>query len=130
MLVDDDVDDQMIFMSAVNEINEQIECKCYDNAEVGLQVLNTNSKPKPDCIFLDLNLPFMHGFEFLELIKTSNELNDIPVIIYSTSSRDIDKIKAKQLGAFNYLSKPTSVSELKKEIVNLLSGVSGCSEAT
>ncbi len=113
----------MIFMSAINEIDSGIECKCFDNAIEGWQGLQKNNRKKPDCIFLDLNMPLMHGFEFLKLIKTSEEFNGIPVIIYSTSSRDADKIKALELGAFNFLSKPTSFSEVKNKISNLLTNV-------
>ena len=122
MLVDDDEDDKMIFMSVVNEINSQIACKSFDNAVNGLQSLKTD-KNKPDCIFLDLNMPFMHGFEFLKLIKTTKELNNIPVIIYSTSSREADKLKAKELGASNYLCKPTSSTELKDKLTDVLTTV-------
>lgn len=120
MLVDDDEDDQLIFKTVVNEINTQIDCKCYDNAIHSIKTLQAESNQRPDCIFLDLNLPFMHGFEFLEIIKTSKEFNNIPVIIYSTSSRDSDMVKAKELGAVNFLSKPTSYKELKDKLTNLL----------
>ncbi len=123
MLVDDDEDDQIIFTSAINDINNQIECKCFYNATESWHVLRTNNKQKPDCIFLDLNLPFMHGFDFLRLIKTSEEFNNIPVIIYSTSSRDTDKIKARELGAVEFLSKPSSYNELKTKIKGLLASV-------
>jgi len=123
MLVDDDEDDQMIFTSAINEINNGIKCSCFSNAVDSWKMLQMNNKPRPDCIFLDLNMPFMHGFEFLQLIKTSKELNSIPVIIYSTSSRESDKIKASELGAFNFLSKPNSFAELKNKIRDLLNSL-------
>ena len=124
MLVDDDEDDQMIFASVVNDIDTKIDCRCYGNAFSSLKTLQTNDNNKPDCIFLDLNLPLMHGFEFLQLIKTNEDLHNIPVIIYSTSSREADKIKAKELGAFNYLSKQTSLGELKDKVTHLLSTLS------
>lgn len=127
MLVDDDEYDQMIFAHIINEIDTNINCKCFGNALNSLQTLQTNNADKPACIFLDLNLPLMHGFEFLEIIKTSKELNDIPVIIYSTSSREADKIKAKELGASNFLSKPNSFIELKNSVTHLLTTV-GCSD--
>lgn len=125
MLVDDDKDDQMIFLSAVSDISTVIDCNCFDDAEQGLRVLQTNDQGRPDCIFLDLNLPFMHGFEFLKVLKNSSDtdLNNIPVVIYSTSSRDTDKVKARELGAFNFFSKPTSYTELKKGIADILTGI-------
>lgn len=119
MLVDDDEDDQIIFATALKEVDNQIELKTCSSAVKGLEVLQSGSS-KPSCIFLDLNLPRMHGFEFLQALKTSDELSSIPVIIYSTSSRDEDRVKANQLGAFHYLSKPTSYTELKREITSLL----------
>jgi DNA-binding response OmpR family regulator len=125
MLVDDDKDDQMIFMSAVSDINTHIDCKCFDSAEQGLEALKTTEQ-HPDCIFLDLNLPFMHGFELLELLKGSAELNSIPIIIYSTSSREADRIKAMQMGALKFFSKPTSFTELKRGISELLTGMGKC----
>ena len=128
MLVDDDKDDQMIFLSAINEIDKRIACECYNDARRGLQVLQMNTGEKPHCIFVDLNLPFMHGFEFLRKIKTMQGLENIPVIIYSTSSRESDRTKAKELGAFNFLSKPANITELKVRIAELLSGVPGCEE--
>lgn len=123
MLVDDDKDDQMIFLSAVSDINTGIDCKCVDDAEQGLHVLQTNDQHLPDCIFLDLNLPFMHGFEFLKRVKESSGISEIPVVIYSTSSRDTDIVKARELGAFNFFSKPTSYTALKKGITDILTGI-------
>lgn len=121
MLVDDDEDDKIIFMSAVNEINSQIDCKSFDNAVHSLKNLQT-VKHKPYCIFLDFNMPFMHVFEFLQLIiiKATKELDHILVIIYSTSSREADKIKAKELGASDFLSKPTYFTELKEKLTDVL----------
>jgi CheY-like chemotaxis protein len=123
MMVDDDKDDQMIFTSAVSEIDQKIKCECFDNAQLGWHGLQADKTLKPSCIFLDLNMPYMHGFEFLKLLKSSNDYNEIPVIIYSTSSRDADKEKAKALGAHNFLIKPTSFNELKDKVTTLLKDV-------
>lgn len=121
ILVDDDEDDQLIFKSVVKEILSDIDCTCFDNALLSIKSLQEDSEQKPDCIFLDLNLPFMHGFEFLARLKSLDSYSNIPVIIYSTSSRDADKIKAKELGAANFLSKPASYQELKDKLSNILS---------
>jgi CheY-like chemotaxis protein len=119
LLVDDDPEDQEIFEEVINEITESTNCICVDTAEDALRTL-TNTPQKPDFIFLDLNLPLMTGFECLNLIKEHHDLRNIPVIIYSTSSRESDKQKAKELGAIDYLSKASTFSELKRMLANVI----------
>ena len=120
LLVEDDEDDQMLFMEAVNELDTGINCKCTSTAEGGLRVLRSSTGEKPDYIFLDLNLPMMNGLEFLEEVKASKELKTIPVIIFSTSTRESDREKAKQLGAVNFISKPHNYNELKNKLHDAL----------
>lgn len=88
----------------------------YDNLLPQLQ-LNTNL---PDVIFLDLNMPVMDGWQFLdELIKIPMAEN-IPIYIVSSSvdSRDINKAKSYKMVS-NYLVKPFSVSKIQKLIKEL-----------
>ncbi|MDB5250024.1 MAG: response regulator [Segetibacter sp.] len=119
LLVDDDHEDQEIFEDVVNQIDRSVNCVFVDTAEDALEKLST-ADLKPDYIFLDLNLPFMTGFDCLYIIKKNDRLQDIPVIIYSTSTRESDKQKAKELGASNYLSKASTFSEIKSMLANVI----------
>lgn len=113
LIVDDDTEDQEILGIVIHDIDEMIECRCVKTGEDALQTLSQIRDLQPGYIFLDLNLPFMSGFECLDAIKKNKLLQDIPVIIYSTSTRESDKQKAKELGAVSYISKPNSVMELR-----------------
>jgi CheY-like chemotaxis protein len=62
--------------------------------------------PRPDLILLDLNLPKIGGAGVLEFIKADATLAPIPVIVLTTSTRDIDVLRSYQLHANCYLSKP------------------------
>ena len=62
-----------------------------------------------DLIILDIMLPGMDG---LEVLKTIRETSDIPVILCSARSDDIDKIRGLGLGADDYMQKPFSPGEL------------------
>lgn len=119
MIIDDDCEDQMILQSVVEDTGAPFNYILMDNAEKALDSLASNTL-KPDYIFLDLNLPLMDGFECLLLIKKEKSLKKIPVIIYSTSSREKDILKAKEFGAFEYLQKPSNYRELKFKVGNLL----------
>jgi len=69
---------------------------------------------KPDVIFLDLNMPVMSGLELLTEIKKQEVLQQIPIIIFSTSQLEDIKREAKQLGAHDYISKPNNFNDLKQ----------------
>jgi len=120
ILIDDDPDDHEIFAMAMVEASPEAECILYDSAEKALEELSENSSALPDYIFLDLNMPRMNGMQFLELAKKENFLSRIPVIIYSTSILPSIKAQALQLGASDFLAKPTSHLELIKSLKKLL----------
>jgi len=67
--------------------------------------------PLPAVVLLDLNLPTVSGFEVLKWIRHHAQLPELPVVIFSSSSRPEDRSKAKQLSANDYLEKPNSGSD-------------------
>jgi CheY-like chemotaxis protein len=74
----------------------------------------------PDIIFLDLNMPRMNGLEFLKAIKTHRSYKRIPVIIYTTSSNPEDIRKTKDLGATDFVTKPSDFDELYQKLITIL----------
>jgi CheY-like chemotaxis protein len=125
-MIDDDQEDQELFSDTLFSIDPSIVCiKPYDG-EQALQMLTQASAALPDYIFVDLNMPVMNGFEFLEAIKKSPSLQHIPVIIYTTSANPKHKEQAMKLGASHFITKPSSLNELKNELKKLISnGVLG-----
>lgn len=120
MIIDDDVDDQELFVEAIAELNAPFSCETASNGEDGLQKLGDSSYQLPDLIFLDLNMPRLNGKQCLERIKSSVKLRDIPVIIYSTSSQDNDVRDCIALGAVHFLTKPSSFNELCRSLSEIL----------
>jgi CheY-like chemotaxis protein len=117
LIVDDDDDDRDFFCEAVIEIDPSAKCETARNGEHALAKLRNGIKQLPDFIFLDINMPRMDGWQCLTELKGEKKLENIPVIIISTSSSQNDIDKAQQLGAFYFLTKPSNFEKLKKEIV-------------
>jgi CheY-like chemotaxis protein/signal transduction histidine kinase/CHASE3 domain sensor protein len=65
------------------------------SAFTGTEAYDLMEKEKFDCIIIDLGLPDMSGFELLEKIKASSELNSIPIIVYT--GKDLNKDEAARL---------------------------------
>ncbi len=115
-IVDDDSDDQDLFIEAVNEVDSTIECVSASNCEEALDLLRNRKISMPDVIFLDLNMPRLNGKQCLVELKREAHLRDIPVIIYSTSSEKRDIEETSRLGAAHFLTKPNKFEELCKAL--------------
>lgn len=110
-MIDDDSDDQEIFALALEEVLTSYRCVTAKNGVEALEKLRSGDI-KPDYIFLDLNMPRMNGKQCLAEIKKESTLNNIPVIIYSTSSESRHKEQMISMGASAFVTKPPVIPEL------------------
>jgi CheY-like chemotaxis protein len=70
--------------------------------------LKDGQEPKPDIIFIDINMPIKGGKEALAEIKKDEELKEIPAVILSTSNHQKDIDETFNNGANLYIQKPSS----------------------
>lgn len=111
LCVDDDDDDASLLEMAVSSMHSGISfIKCSGGYQA-LELL-TSSTSRPDVILLDLNMPLLNGFDCLREIRRHPSLKDIPVFILSTSAHPADAMRALQLGAYKFLTKPGSYREI------------------
>jgi DNA-binding NtrC family response regulator len=112
LIIDDDDDDRELFIEAVKEIDESIECITANNGLQALDILKNDENTLPDFIFLDLRMPRLSGKNCLLEIKNTESLKHIPVIIYTTS-KDVEESKElRQMGAAYFMSKPNNPDEI------------------
>ena len=75
---------------------------------------DSEATPRPHVILLDLRLPKVDGLEVLKQIRSASELDDIPVVVLSTSRAESDVGKAYQHHANSYLVKPLDFKTFTK----------------
>ena len=119
LLVDDDLDDQLFFVDAINEIEPNLNCSIANN---GLEAMDYLKKipPPPSLIFLDLNMPLMNGFECLAQLKKTIGYKEIPVIIFTTSNNPADKALTISMGATMFYTKPPDFIAYKNKLRSIL----------
>ncbi len=120
MLIDDDFDDAELFAEALSETGNNIAFTHFDDGRAAVEMLARSSR-LPDLLFLDINLPSFSGWQCLTEIKKYDNLRDLYVIMYTTSTVEREKEIAKDLGASGFITKPQSYVELKKILKGLLS---------
>jgi CheY-like chemotaxis protein len=116
LIIDDDEDDRDLLSIAVHELDPKIHCAMARNGQEALDTLQTLKFPRPQLIFLDLNMSRMNGVQFIQEMKKDRVLQDIPVIVYTTSKLKEDAEKMLSLGASHVLTKPTSFKELCRNV--------------
>ena len=105
LLVDDDEDDRAFFLEALKGLDQNVVCVIAQNGKEALETLLADH-PKPDIIFLDLNMPLMNGREFLSVTRNYEQIRRIPIIILTTSSDENVKLETANLGARGFITKP------------------------
>lgn len=108
ILAEDDNDDQELFIDAVDATNVPAEIITVGNGEELVNTLKDDSEPKPDIVFIDINMPVKGGKEALAEMKSDEELKDIPAVMLSTSNSQKDIEDTLNKGADLYIQKPSS----------------------
>jgi len=122
LLVEDNPDDIIITKRALNmgPIRSRL-CVVGDGEEAVHFIRKEGAfagVPSPSLVLLDLKMPKVDGFEVLTEIKQSENLKKIPIIVLTTSERDVDR--AYELGCNSYIVKPNSFEEFRDTLEKIL----------
>ena len=118
--IDDDQDDREFFSEIVELIDEHAEVVTLRN---GKELLDTLEKlpPPPNCLFLDINMPGMNGFEVLKKLRENVSHKELPVVMFSTSGDRSTIDKSRELGASLFVQKSGTLDNLTRSIKHALS---------
>jgi CheY-like chemotaxis protein len=125
LLVEDNPDDVFLMRRVFKKAGITLPLQVVTDGKQAISFLegtgdyhNRQFYPLPDLIFLDLKLPFLHGFVVLAWIRKQAQLNAVRVVILTSSMEDQDREKAEAFGS-PYLVKPPT-SEMVLEAIRLL----------
>ena len=122
LIADDDEDDRTFFSEAMMELKMNNKLTLFNDGKDLMDYLSCPDIVMPHILFLDLNMPYMSGFECLKEIRADDRFKDVSIAIYSTSSSEKDIEDTFVEGANIYIKKPNDFSNLKKvikEVVNI-----------
>jgi DNA-binding response OmpR family regulator len=85
-----------------------------------LEGLERIKADEPDLVVLDVMMPHMNGHDVTRQIRNTSGLEDLPILILTARSQEIDRTTALKSGANGYLSKPVTAQELLTHVDDLL----------
>jgi CheY-like chemotaxis protein len=119
-LIDDDMDDVELFRDALEEVNPLVSLQFANDGHEAVYNLTTRAGALPDLVFLDISMPVFSGLQCLASFKESDQLKDLPVIMYTTSSNKREVRMARELGALAFVTKPNDFRLLKRILAIVL----------
>lgn len=126
LMVEDNIDHAQLMMDAFHEFNIKNSIEHVMDGEQAIAYLRNNSPfedeekySRPDIVFLDIRMPRQGGIETLKIIKSDENLRDIPVVMISTSTITPDIQECYRLGASGYVTKPLQFEEFSKKMKEL-----------
>ncbi len=111
LIVDDDQNDVDLLRGALTRAGVRNGLLAFTNSAEALEFLRSLSgSPEgpflwPCAMFLDLNMPNVHGFVFLKWVRSESVFDDVKVVVLSGSEKPDDRDRALKLGADQYLVK-------------------------
>lgn len=115
LVIDDSATNIVLVKGVLEEAGYEIITS--NSAKKALKILDTE---KPDLILLDLMMPQMSGYDFLEKMNEEKLLDEIPVIVVSAKITEEAIDKAIKNGASDYIKKPVDIQELTEKVDAIL----------
>jgi chemotaxis family two-component system response regulator Rcp1 len=120
LLVEDNPGDVRLTQEALDETKLSNNLRVVSNGGEALKFLRREDPfvdaPRPDLVLLDLNLPLKNGLETLSEMKGEPSLRSIPVIVLTTSEAEEDIVRAYDMNANCYISKPVDMNQFIKVV--------------
>ncbi|MDJ0787288.1 MAG: response regulator [Myxococcota bacterium] len=125
LVVDDEPD--LLELARFNLSQAGYEVETAETGRAGLEAIQAQV---PDLVVLDLMLPDLPGTEVCRKLRSDPELRDLPIIMLTAKSEEVDRVVGFELGADDYVTKPFSPRELTLRVQAILRRASTPREAT
>ena len=122
LYVEDEEADRYLMLAAFACCGFEGALQTVSDGRLALEYLSAAgaaARSAPDVILLDLNLPEIHGFDVLKWIRAHPLHCQLPIVVFTSSQREEDRMRAKLLGANDFFLKPSSFTGFQ-EVARIL----------
>ncbi|RME95955.1 MAG: response regulator [Bacteroidetes bacterium] len=120
IFVEDNPSDLRLFEYALSQLETSVNLLHFEHGQAFLDKLPELYPAAIACILLDINTPFVNGFEVLESLRQNSDYQYLPIIAFTSSNSVEEKLKFYQLGGNAYVSKPLEIDELVAAVSHIV----------
>ncbi|RYY40418.1 MAG: response regulator [Chitinophagaceae bacterium] len=121
LYADDDPDDRQLLMEIFSDYSASVELLTFPDALLLLEYLQSLQplQPQPALIILDQNMPGLTGINAIPYLRALSHIEEVPMVIFTTSSQPHEAARARQLGA-GFVTKPLTAAQVQQIVDQLL----------
>jgi two-component system response regulator len=121
LIAEDDLDDRFLLEMSFRDFEDSLEVKfVQDGGELMEYLRGQEARSHVGLILLDLNMPKIDGWQALREIKGRADLKGIPIVIWTTSNEQEDKIFCAEAGAADFVTKPVNYLDVDSAIKKIV----------
>ncbi len=114
LAIDDEKDILKLLQYNLEREGYQVAC-----AKTGEEGLETVKSKRPDLVILDIMMPGIDGLEVCKVLRANKDTKNIPLLMLTAKTSEVDEILGLELGASDYISKPFSLKVLLARVKNI-----------
>ena len=114
------VDDEQANISLLEDVLENEGYTHFRSTQDSRKTLEMYKEIRPDLVLLDLNMPYLDGFQVIEQLKEFEKNSYAPVLVLTAQSDRQTRLRALSAGARDYIEKPFDITEVTQRISNML----------
>jgi putative two-component system response regulator len=114
------IDDEQANISLLEDVLENEGYSDFHSIQDSRKALDMYTEIRPDLVLLDLNMPYLDGFQIMEQLKEIEKNSYAPVLVLTAQSDRNTRLRALAAGARDYIEKPFDITEVNQRISNML----------
>jgi len=114
------VDDQQANIALLEDVLENEGYTFFKSTQDSRKALDIYKEMCPDLVLLDLNMPYLDGFQVIEQLKEFEKDSYAPILVLTAQSDRNTRLRALSAGARDYIEKPFDITEVTQRISNML----------
>ena len=117
LLVEDNPQDELLILRALRKLSAQATIDVVRDGQQAVDYLfrtgefSDREEGLPAFVLLDINLPKLSGFDVLSRVRAEPQTRLLPVVMFTSSDEDRDRVRAYSIGANSFVSKPIDFAE-------------------
>ncbi len=119
LLIEDNLDDELLTVRTLRKIERPAEIEVARDGHLGMVRIQDPDLPVPSVVLLDLNLPKVNGIEILQIVRSDDRTNALPIIALVTSDEPDDLKAEYQEKATATMHKPIDLEEFQSILASL-----------